>query len=164
MLCATLYGRESIVGLFGFRFRRVAPLPVTATYIAKDNAFYSRGPPLRSFCGHTSSKLNFPLHPAPCWRSVIPILVIPIPSDSSKDSLSSRRRSLTATRRTNMNTLRVVRLISVLFPPCLFLIHFVSASLFSPFLYALFSIRYKKQLPYGAVMSVVGVFSGIVWE
>lgn len=60
MLCATLHGRESIVGLFGFRFRRVARFPFTATYIAKDDAFYSRGPPLRSFCGYTSSKLNSP--------------------------------------------------------------------------------------------------------
>lgn len=60
MLCATLHDRESIVGLFGFRFRRVARFLFTATYIAKDDAFYSRGEPLRSFCGHTSSKLNFP--------------------------------------------------------------------------------------------------------
>lgn len=60
MLCATLHDRESIVGLFGFRFRRVARFLFTATYIAKDDAFYSRGEPLRSFCGHTSSKLNSP--------------------------------------------------------------------------------------------------------
>lgn len=46
MLCATLHDRESIVGLFGFRFRRVARFPFTATYIAKDDAFYSRGPPV----------------------------------------------------------------------------------------------------------------------
>lgn len=61
MLCATLHDRESIVGLVGFRFRRVARFLFTATYIAKDDAFYSRGEPLRSFCGHTSSKLNSPL-------------------------------------------------------------------------------------------------------
>lgn len=63
MLCATLHDRASIVGLFGFRFRRVARFFFTATYIAKDDAFYSRGPPLRSFCGHTSLKLNSPSSP-----------------------------------------------------------------------------------------------------
>lgn len=60
MLCVTLHDRESIVSLFGFRFRRVARFPFTAMYIAKDDAVYSRGPSLRSFCGYTSSKLNSP--------------------------------------------------------------------------------------------------------
>lgn len=34
-LCAILHGRESIVGLFGLRFRRVARLPFTAIYIER---------------------------------------------------------------------------------------------------------------------------------
>lgn len=139
-------------------------LPVTVTYIAKGDAIYSQEPSIRSFCGYTSSKLNFPLLRHSCWRSVIPI-----PSDNFKGCLIFQASLLdhnvenkhehAASRPFNF---RPYSSLSFSFSLCLSL----SLSLFPFFvLYPLLLFRYKRQLSNGTIMSVVqGVFFGIVGE